>query len=132
VDVHPEIKLTSDLRALKAFFAAEGIPFGVIFWSGYDPENSDRSYYEHVIKWVRQVRAAIGEPDQAILQSRVLRVSQSCSTGVLCGAKNTRCSAADPAYRGLRSVPVNLPEGDPRILSHTRLVNESLAILDGH
>jgi hypothetical protein len=119
------VNVIADLRELRAFFEAERIPFGVIFWSGHDPENSDRSYYNHVIDWVKKAHSAIGKPDQSIFQSWVLRVSQSCVSGVPCGAKNTRCSPADPGYCGLHRVPVNLLENNPQVFSHTRLVSES-------
>jgi hypothetical protein len=32
--------------------------------------------------------------------------------------------------RGKGSVPLNLPENDPRIFSHTRLINDAPASLD--
>lgn len=131
VDLHPKIDLADDLRALKIFLQHEGIPFGIIFWSGRDPENSDEDYYNRVLDYVRKVHVAVGRPEQSIFQSWVLRVSRSCSAGLSCGIKNTRCSPLDPAYCGSRSVPVNLPESSMQVFSHTRLINESLRILGG-
>jgi hypothetical protein len=136
VDVHdveirgPKLSFAADMQALKAFFHARGIPFGIVFWSGYDPENSDLSYYNHVIAWAKRVHAAIGAPDQSIFQSWVRRSSVRCTAGVQCGASNNwMCAPPDPAYCGKGSVPINLPENDPAIYSHTRLISDGLAIL---
>jgi hypothetical protein len=136
VDVHdvevrgPKLHFDADLQALKAFFRTEGIPFGIIFWSGHDPENSDLSYYSHVVDWAKRVHAAIGKPDQSIFQSWVRRSSIKCTAGTRCGPSNNwMCSSADPAYCGKGSVPINLPESDRAIYSHTRLINDALVIL---
>jgi hypothetical protein len=32
---------------------------------------------------------------------------------------------------GKNEIPVNLPESDPNVYSHTRLINEGLALLRG-
>jgi hypothetical protein len=119
----------ADLRALRAFFESKKIPFGIIFWSGRDPEGSDESYYNHVISFVKAVRSSIGVPPQLIFQSWVLRVSMSCKVGVRCNATETRCSPSDPPYCGSRSIPINLPESSVEVFSHTRLINESIRIL---
>jgi hypothetical protein len=129
VDLHPKIDLAGDLRALKVFLQEQGIPFGIIFWSGHDPESSDKSYYDHVIGYVKRVYLAIGKPEQSIFQSWVLRVSSTCSAIHPCSAKITRCSPSDPNYCGMRSVPLNLPENAAETYSHLRLVNESALIL---
>jgi hypothetical protein len=95
-----EVDVAADLQRLFAFCRSHAIPFGVIFWS--DQGESDEAYYKDVIAWVDAVRAAIGTPDHLIFQSWV----------------------ASPDG-GLR-VPVNLPDDDPAVFSHTRLVLESL------
>lgn len=128
VNLHPQIDLAGDLRALKAFLEQREIPFGIIFWSGRDPESSDESYFNHVIDYVERVHAAIGRTDQSIFQSWVLRVSAACTLAVPCDWKNTHCSSSDVRYCGYHSVPINLPEGSS-VFSHTRLINESLKIL---
>jgi hypothetical protein len=129
VDLHPQFDLAGDLRALKAFLQNEEIPFGIIFWSGRDPESSDQNYYKHVIDYVKRIHRAIGMPEQSIFQSWVLRVSNDCSASLPCSATNTRCSSSDVAYCGSRSVPINLPESSNEVFSHTRLINDSLEIL---
>ena len=125
-----QIDVGSDLREFVRFFRAEAIPFGIIFWSGHDPESSDQAYYNHTLNWVKLVEAAIGKPEQSVFQSWVLRSSYTCSDGSKCDAKNPQCKLGDPSYCGLRSVPVNLPENDFHIFSHTRLINKSLKIFD--
>jgi hypothetical protein len=125
----PSVDLISDLRDLKAFFAKEKIPLGIIVWSGRDPENSDESYYNHVIDYVKVVRKAIGTPEQLVFQSWVFRVSKTCGLGLACSATNTHCGPFDPPYCGSRSVPINLPDDSSKVFSHTRLIRESLSIL---
>jgi len=36
-----------------------------------------------------------------------------------------------PAASGLHEVPINLPDDDPALPSHTRLILDGLGILDG-
>ncbi len=96
------------LRSLSQFCLAQGIPFGVIFTSTWRAAGSDRSYYDSTMAWVRTVNEAIGKPQQVIFQSW-----------------------QGPAKDGFNEVPVNLPEGDPSIYSHTRLLLDGLAVF-GH
>jgi hypothetical protein len=124
----PELDLASDLRELKMFMKDKGVSFGIIFWSGRDPESTDEDYYRHVIDYVIGVRNAIGRPEQSIFQSWVLRVSKICTAHIVCGSLNPRCLSSDPSYCGLRSVPINLPDYSREIFSHTKLINESLEI----
>lgn len=122
-----------DLRDLKSFFQSEGIPFGIIFWSGHDPESTDASYYNHTMSWVKRVHAAIGKPEQSVFQSWVRRSSINCTGNMSCSAKNNfMCSPADPPYCGRGSMPINLPDTDPKVFSHTRLINDALAVLSQH
>jgi hypothetical protein len=131
VDVRgPKLDMAGELRDLKAFFKGEGIPFGVIFWSGHDPESTDAAYYNHTMSWVNRVHAAIGKPEQSIFQSWVRRSSINCTGTVSCSAKNNfMCSPADPPYCGRGSMPINLPDNNPKVFSHTRLINDGLAVL---
>jgi hypothetical protein len=94
-----------DLRSLSQFCLAQDIPFGVIFTSTWRAAGSDKSYYDSTLAWVRTVKEAIGEPQQVIFQSW-----------------------QGPAKDGINEVPVNLPEGDPAIYSHTRLLLDGLAV----
>jgi hypothetical protein len=129
VDVDPSIDLAGDLRALQAFYRTEGIPFGIIFWSGYDPLNSDRVYYDHVMDLVRRVKAAIGRPDQVIFQSWIKRSPTRCgTTDTAC--QLSPCTPDDPPYCGEKSIPLNVPENDPNAFTHTRLINDALDLLE--
>jgi hypothetical protein len=70
------------------------------------------------------VHAAIGAPEQSIFQSWVPRSSTKCTAGVPCSEANKwRCTPADPPYCGKLSMPINLPENNPSVFSHTRLIN---------
>jgi len=128
LDLHPEIPAAADLRTLTRFLREAGIPFGVIFWSGYDPLNSDHAYYDHVMDLARRVKAAIGQPDQAVFQSWVTRSPIACSRSEQACAKQP-CSPADPPYCGEKSIPLNLPDNDPAAFTQTRLVRDVLALL---
>ena len=130
LDVHPEIPFTADLRNLTRFFHDAGIPLGIIFWSGYDPLNSDRAYYGHVMELAKRVNAAIGPPEQAVFQSWVTRSPVGCSASEPTCAKQP-CSPADPPYCGEKSIPLNLPDNDPAAFTQTRLVRDVLALFGG-
>ena len=56
--------------------------------------------------WLATVKTAIGEPDHYVLMSWI-----------------------DPTETFEKTIPINLPEDDPSIYSHTRLINEGLAFL---
>jgi hypothetical protein len=132
LDVHPDIDAAAGLRAYRDFFKGQNIPFGVIFWSGYDPAPTDEAYYKRVMAWVRRVYAAIGAPDHSVFQSWVSRSTPKCTdTDVACNTSKLRCGPGDPGGCGEKSVPINLPEGDPRIYSHTRLIDDASRILAG-
>jgi hypothetical protein len=129
----PKLNFNGDLRALQSCFKAEGIPFGIVFWSGYDPEPTEASYYNHVVSWAQRVHAAIGAPEQWIFQSWVRRSSTTCPAGGHCGpANNWMCSPADPPHCGKLSMPINLPENNPSVFSHTRLINTVTEMLHGY
>ncbi len=128
LDLHPEVNVASDFQSLRAFLHSQGIPFGIIFWSGYNPEPTDQSYYEHAMSWVRRVHAAVGTPDQIIFQSWVHRSFPGCSeSNPDCRPPRLKCPSTDRLGCGLQSVPVNLPESNP--FSHTMLIDEALRIL---
>lgn len=129
LDVHPEVPFGADLRNLARTLHQAGIPLGIIFWSGYDPLNSDRAYYEHVMDLARRVHAAIGAPDEVIIQSWVTRAPLGCSRSEPVCAKKQACTPADPPYCGEKSIPLNLPDNDPAAFTQTRLVRDVLALL---
>jgi len=77
---------------------------------------------------VNRVKGAIGKPDEYVFQSWVRRSGIACNGAVPCNKSNKLgCTAADPAYCGSWSMPINLPENDPKIYSHTRLINDALS-----
>ena len=95
----------ADLATIQAACRARVIPFGVIF-SGADGLD-EAAYATDVLGWVDVVRAAIGRPEQIVFQSWA--------------------ASAD----GRREVPLNLPEDDPALWTHTRLLREGYARLGG-
>jgi hypothetical protein len=128
----PKLNFNGDMWAIQSFFKAERIPFGVIFWSGHGPEPTDVSYYNRVVSWAQRVHAAVGTPEQSIFQSWVPRSSTKCTAGVVCNPANKfMCSPADPPYCGKLSMAINLPENNPSVFSHTRLINTVTEILHG-
>lgn len=113
-----DIDLASDLTELKSFLEAHGIAFGIIFtdiyWNSqaWEPdEYNDQTYYDGTMDWVCVVKAMSMEPDHYIFQSWV---KPFYTTGP-----------------GPKEIPINLPEDDPSIYSHTRLINEALNIIAG-
>ena len=72
---------------------------------------TDQVYYEGTIDWINEVNSAIGQPDHLVFESW-----------------------ARPQYSDTNLVsvitPINLPENDTSIFSHTRLINEGLSIFD--
>jgi hypothetical protein len=132
-ELHPELyaRMAGDLRTLSSFLHAGHIAFGVIFWSGWDPLGSDAAYYQRVIDWVKFVHQAIGQADAAVFSSWVTRCDGRNAGGdFACSRTNLGCSPSDK-YCGQKSVPINLPDNDPKIFSHTRLIIQSLGILRG-
>jgi hypothetical protein len=95
--------LVGDLQVLNAFCQAHNIPFGVLLNSL--TATSDTAYYNEAIQFTQRVKSAIGKPQLSIFQSF------DCATGIC-------------------DTPINLPENDPTIFSHTRLINDALVILD--
>jgi hypothetical protein len=130
LDVRRDVDVAGDLRNLADYLKSKKLPFGIIFWSGYNPVHSDRAYYDHVMSWVTRVQAAIGAPDQAVFQSWATRSAISCSdSSPSCTPTLPQCGADDPAYCGQKSIPVNLPESSSEVYSHTRLLNDAIRVL---
>lgn len=97
--------VAADLRTLRDFCERRGIPFGVILTSNWTESGTDQSYYESTMRWVNTVNDAIGRPLHVVFQSW-----------------------QGPAASGLHEVPINLPEDDPNVYSHTRLILEGLNV----
>jgi len=128
--VNKRIDSAADFQVLMRFAHTEGFPLGIIFWPGINPISSSESYFQYTLDWVKLVHDAIGAPDQAIFESWVTRSSRTCSDlDRRCKTDNPRCGPADRSDCGQKSIPVNLPDNDPRVYSHTRLISDSLSIL---
>jgi len=113
-----DIDVAADMAELKSFLEAHGIAFGIIFFDTYwnsqawEPDvYDDQFYYERTMDWVNFVNDADLEYDHSIFQSWVFPVY---TTGY-----------------GPNEIPINLPEDDPAVYSHTRLINEALSIAVG-
>src|SRR5204863_1474998 len=113
--------------ACNGFFHEAGIPLGIIIWSGYDPLNADRAYYDHAMDLAGQVKAAIGMPDHLVFQSWVTRAPVACAQSEPACLRQG-CSPDDPPYCGEKSVPLNLPDDDPAAFTQTRLVRAVLSL----
>ncbi len=99
--------LASDLQTLSQFTLTHGIPFGVIITSAWNEAETDRDFYNSTMDWIGMVKAAIGKPEQVIFNAW-----------------------QGPAPSGAHEVPINLPEYDPTVFSHTRLILEGLEMFD--
>jgi hypothetical protein len=124
------IDVAQDLKALKSFFEARKVAFGVIFtdltWQHYKPGNyNDKIYYDNAIKWTRRVKAAMGEPDHSIFQSWAIVFTKRTYMKI---PQEERIREFE---KRTQKIPVNLPENDPSVFSHTRLLIEGLGILRG-
>ena len=116
LDVHPEINAKGDLQNLMAFLGSHGIPMGIIFWSGYGPEPTDKSFFDHTMAWVRRVHSTIGVPEQSIFQSWVLRSFPGCPyADNRCGPPALKCPPSGALGCGLKAVPINLPDNSTSI-----------------
>jgi hypothetical protein len=111
-----DIDLAADFMELKSFLNARGIEFGVIvtdvYWNSqlWEPGTyTDQTYYDGTMAWVNTVKETNVGLDDVIIQSWV---KPYYTTGA-----------------GPKEVPVNLPEDDPLIYSHTRLINDALDVV---
>ncbi len=103
------LDVAGDLRMLSQFLQDRRIPFGVIFISDWTAAGSDRAYFDSTMGWIRAVNAAIGKPQHVIFNS-------------------WQAAPDDRENKRIHDVPINLPENAPAIYSHTRLLNEGLAV----
>ena len=130
LDVDHTIDAQRDLRELARFFRANHIPFGVILWPGYNPVASDRVFHDLTLSWTRRVHQAIGQPDQVIVQSWVVRGGAACSlTDPKCDMLHPHCAPTDGPNCGKHSVPQNLPDSDPSAFSLTQTMLDALRVL---
>jgi hypothetical protein len=111
-------QVRDELQELKTFLDTLNIGFGPIltdlgwncqYWEF--GQYTDKTYYDGAIFWIDQVKQAIGEPEYKVFQSWV-----------------------SPHYSDTsllrQTFPINLPDNDSSIYSHTRLILEGLSILN--
>jgi hypothetical protein len=108
MDIRSE-KFRHDMRKLNDFLVAKKIRFGIIFWGGRD---SDQAYFRDVLEFVRDIRFIGRLPDVQFQNWNSIQ------------DKNN-------PYFGQNVIPRNLPENDPNVFSHTRLIFEGVALLLG-
>ena len=103
-------QVRADLQDLESFFDTLNIAFCPIltdlgwncqYWLFGQYDN--QTYYDGAIFWINQVKQAIGKPDNIVFQSWVS--PHYSDTNIL-----------------RQSFPINLPEKDTAIYSHTRLI----------
>jgi hypothetical protein len=97
--------IKEDLQEINRFCEEHHIPLGIIITSNWTKANTDKAYYDSTIAWIETIKDAIGKPAHLIFQSW-----------------------HGPAPSGNREVPINLPEDDLNIFSHTRLLLEGLTL----
>jgi len=110
------LDVAADFMELKSFLTARGIEFGVIvtdvYWASqlWEPGTyTDQTYYDRTMAWANTVAATNVDLDHIIFQSWV---KPYYTTG-----------------EGPKEVPVNLPEDNLSIYSHTRLINDALDVV---
>ncbi|MCD4773408.1 MAG: T9SS type A sorting domain-containing protein [Bacteroidales bacterium] len=111
------IDVAADMAELKSFCNEHDIEFGIIFFDTYydsqywnPDEYNDSTYYAGTMNWVNFVHDANLQPDHNIFQSWVFPYY---TTGI-----------------GPNEIPVNLPENDSYMYSHTRLINKGYNVLN--
>ena len=118
---------SSDLQDLQVFLRRRQIPFGIIIWSGHDPQRSDKEYYVNAMKMVHIIHNSIGHPDRISFESWVKRGSQN--NGDI--DPSSGCTVSYHDYCGTNSIPTNFPENNPNVFSHTRLILDTVALMGG-
>ncbi len=111
-------QVRSDLRDLESFFNSRNIAFAPVlidlgwntqYWLYGDYDN--QTYYDGTIFWINQVKQAISNPDHYLFQSWVS--PYYLNTSLLS-----------------KTFPINLPDNDTTIYSHTRLILDGCNILN--
>jgi hypothetical protein len=116
-------KFPQDLKEIASYMRRQGVPLGVIIWSGHDPERSDKDYFEHSMDALRMVRRTNANVDDWIFSSWVTR----CSSVRGCAMPNFGCQANDGPSCGHVSIPRNLPEMGVAY-SHSRLILDATSL----
>jgi hypothetical protein len=94
-----------ELAELTAFAEGLDIPVGFILTADLAAADSDQGYHSSVMKWADSVAKQLGRPTHLVFQSWI-----------------------GPAPSGLHEMPVNLPDNDPDVYSHTRLILDALEV----
>jgi hypothetical protein len=97
----------AELGELSDFAERRGIPVGFILTADLAAADSDEGYFRSVLEWSQSLATRLGRPSHVVFQSWI-----------------------GPAPSGLHEMPVNLPDDDPQVFSHTRLILEGLEVLD--
>ena len=98
----------AELAWLRDASEARGIPFGLILIADWQVATSDAAYVQSVLDWSTAIRDGMGRPAHVVFQSWM-----------------------GPAASGLHEMPINLPDDDPALPSHTRLILDGLDVLEG-
>jgi hypothetical protein len=97
----------AELVELQEFSEQRDIPFGMILTADWQVADSDQSYFESVVAWADALATGMGRPTHLIFQSWM-----------------------GPAASGRHEIPVNIPEDNPDVYSHTRLILEGLDLFE--
>ena len=98
----------AELAWLRDASEARGIPFGLILTADWQAATSDAAYVQSVLEWAAAIRDGMGRPAHVVFQSWM-----------------------GPAPSGFHEMPINLPDDDPTLPSHTRLILDGLDVLAG-
>ena len=100
-------EFVAELAGLQEFSEQRGIPFGLILTADWQVADSDQAYFQSVMEWAGSIDERLGRPGHLVFQSWI-----------------------GPAASGLHEMPVNLPENDPNVSTHTRLILDGLDVFD--
>jgi len=98
----------AEIAWLRDASESRGIPFGLILTADWQVATSDAAYVQSVLEWAAAIRNGMGRPAHVVFQSWM-----------------------GPAASGFHEMPINLPDDDPAVPSHTRLILDGLDILTG-
>jgi hypothetical protein len=98
----------AEIAWLRDASEGRGIPFGLILTADWQVATSDATYVQSVLEWAAAIRDGMGRPAHVVFQSWI-----------------------GPAASGFHEMPVNLPDDDPTLPSHTRLILDGLDVLVG-
>ena len=100
-----DMGFVAELGELRNFAESLGIPVGFILTADLAAADSDQGYFMSVMDWANSLASSLGRPTHLVFQSWI-----------------------GPAPSGLHEMPVNLPDNDPTLYSHTRLILDALDV----